>query len=94
MESRRYQAQLAWTVVVALGVAVAAFFQATSRTSQPILTQDAVDRLRGDQLYPEALRASLEPSTQEVMISTGGERRPATMQVYSSGRPSVRRTGE
>jgi hypothetical protein len=101
LESKKYQAQLAWTVAVALGVAVAAFFQAASRTSQPILTQDAVERLRGDPLYNDALRASLEPlppdvftTSQEVLISSGGERRPATLQLYSSGRAPAKRPSE
>lgn len=92
MESKTYQAQLAWTVMVALGVAAAAFMQVTSRTSQPILVQEAAERLRNDPMYMDALRASMAINPME---EGSLERRPAATQVYSSGRAPARRgTGE
>mgnify|MGYP001581141792 CR=1 FL=1 len=76
---------------MALGVGMAALFQASSKTAQPLVMNEAVEKLRADPLYAEAMRASLE---QPRMLLEGAdlERRPA--EVYSSGRAPVQRADE
>ena len=86
IESRTYQAQLIWTLVVALGVAAAAFHRAISDTSVP-------PAMAGDPLYQEALRASLVPVSDGALLQ-GIERRPTSLGVYSSGRAPLKSTAE